>query len=135
MNGERMAGGEQGGGGEGRSRDDAGSVTVTMLGIVMVSVLLAAAVAVYGAAAVASARARSSADQSALAAASVLLGASDTGQLPCAVARVTASRNGTRLISCRVLSTSVQVEVERQSPFAGTARSVARAGQAEPGSP
>ncbi|WP_338084028.1 Rv3654c family TadE-like protein [Dermacoccus abyssi] len=122
------------GGGQGspKARNDSGSVTVTMLGVIVVLVLLAGVIVTYARTAIDTERTRLAADQAALAAASVLLGSSaQPGSSPCALAATTAERNGARVTSCVVRSTSVQVAVTRAAPLGREARGLARAGAPE----
>lgn len=119
-----------------KTRDDSGSVTVTMVGIIAVLALLTGVIVTYARTAVDTERARLAADQAALAAASVLLGSSSQpASSPCALAATTAERNGARVTSCEVRSRSVQVAVTRAAPLGREAHGLARAGAPEEAGP
>jgi secretion/DNA translocation related TadE-like protein len=109
-----------------------GSATVWVLAVGLVFALLAAAVAVAGAAVVARHRAQSAADLAALAAALVAL---DGEQAACARAEQVTSRNGARLVACRLEGLDVVVTVEVSAGLgdrAGPAEASARAGPVDP---
>lgn len=86
-------------------------MTIAMLAVLVVGLLLTLAAARAGAVVVAAARADAAADASALAAADqIALGRSPVVAVH--AARVTASDNGARFVSCRCSSNFVTVRVE-----------------------
>jgi secretion/DNA translocation related TadE-like protein len=111
-----------------RRAGDGGSATVWVLGIGTVLVLVAVAMALAGAAAVARHRAQAAADLAALAGA---LRASEGEAAACQRAADVSTRNGARLVDCRLEGLDVVVAVEVAPALlsgVGVAHGAARAG-------
>lgn len=114
--------------------DDGGSVTITLVGVMVAMLCLVSALALYAKAVTCAEKARATADQAALAGASAVLDPLTPGD-PCHLARQVAHRNEARLVSCRVMSTSVQVEVSIDTVLGQSANGRARAGAPEGDAP
>lgn len=111
------------------ARTEDGAATVLALAIVGAVVALAAGFSAVLAGSVASQLAANAADAAALAAADAVSGAVPDD--PCALAALTAERNGARLVACDIAGLAASVTVAVPSPFAdATAR--ARAGPPGP---
>lgn len=110
--------------------DDGGSVTITLVGVMVAMLCLVSALAMYAKAVTCAERARAAADQAALAGASAVLDPLVPGD-PCHRATQVAQRNDAHLVSCRVMSTSVQVEVAIDTVLGQSAHGLARAGAPE----
>lgn len=108
-----------------RAHAEDGAATVLALAIVGAVVALAAGFSAVLAGSVASQLAANAADAAALAAADAVSGV--VPDEPCALAALTAERNGARLVGCEIAGAAASVTVSVASPLsAATAR--ARAG-------